>query len=129
LLEDIAYDPRFIVAFRGTHSAGPFDQAASAKMPTKRQIDLAIITALPKEREAVEAVFGEGRALTLEGDPHVYHFLELDVAGRIRTVVIGTPSDMGNARAAVIATDMLRTFSPRFTALVGIAGGCPTPEN
>jgi hypothetical protein len=39
-------------------------------------VDLAIVVALPKEREAVEAVFGKGRPYKAPGDPMLYQSLE-----------------------------------------------------
>jgi nucleoside phosphorylase len=127
-LDELARDGRFVTAFRATHTAGPFERPTGS-VSSRKKVDLAIITALPKEREAVEAVFGKGKPLQVEGDPHVYKMIDLDIDGRDYSVVVVTSSEMGNARAAVAATNLLRSFDPDLFALVGIAGGCPDPAH
>jgi nucleoside phosphorylase len=127
-LDELASDPRFQNAFRGTHTAGPFERLGGT-MSSKKKVDLAIVAALPKEREAIEAIFGVGKPYSVEHDPHVYKLINLEIAGREYSVAVATQSDMGNARAAVTAANMLRTFEPGLFALVGIAGGCPDPTD
>ncbi|MGJ5208123.1 hypothetical protein [Bradyrhizobium sp. HKCCYLR20261] len=123
-LDALSRDPRFIDAFEMTQTQG----YATLPVVTKTRVDLAIVTALPIEREAVQHVFGEGRLLMVNGDANMYRLVQFDIASRKVTVVYGT-SDQGNTRAAVLAANMLRSFDVRWCAFVGIAGGCPNPSD
>lgn len=126
-LDELANRESFIAAFRGTHTAGPFERPIANNKDDRIPVDLAIISALGEERQALEAVFGKGRrGGDHPNDPFVYTRLDLTIKGTKHSVVIGTPSGMTTAPAAVLATHMLRTFSPGLIVLVGIAGGCPS---
>jgi nucleoside phosphorylase len=92
-------------------------------------VDLAIVVALPKEREAVEAVFGRGRPYKAPDDPYLYSQIMADVGGRTRRIMLVTLSEMGNANAAAAASNMFRSFKPKRTVMIGIAGGCPDPSS
>lgn len=128
-LDGLAASADFCTAYAASHSEGSYSMPQNERRDGRRVVDLAIITALPKERDAVRAVFGAGRPLMVDQDPHVYRLVELNIEGKTVEVVYATPSAMGIARAAVVGSSMLRSFAPRLTAMVGIAGGCPTPKN
>lgn len=128
-LDEIAAQPEFVSAYAASHSEGTYPLPKNDNQDGRRSVDLAIITALPKELEAVRAVFGDGSLKMMPNDPHLYRIVEMEIAGKIFEVVYATPSAMGNARAAVVGSNLLRSFAPRMTALVGIAGGCPSPSN
>jgi hypothetical protein len=121
-LDALSVDPRFTTAFENTQTEG----YATLTPPTKLSVDLAIVTALPIEREAVEQVFGAGVAVKVRDDNHIYRV----VTHKIRDepfMIVYASSDQGNVRAAVLAANMLRSFDARYAAFVGIAGGCPNP--
>lgn len=88
-------------------------------------VDLAIVVALPKEREAVEAVFGKGSPYMAPNDPMIYQNLELNIQGRTSRIIVATLANMGNANAAVAASNIARSFRVKRLAMIGIAGGCP----
>jgi nucleoside phosphorylase len=121
-LDALSVDPRFTNAFENTQTEG----YATLAPPTKASVDLAIVTALPIEREAVEQVFGAGVPMRIRGDNHMYRLVTLKIREETFKVVYAS-SDQGNVRAAVLATNMLRSFDVRYAAFVGIAGGCPNP--
>jgi nucleoside phosphorylase len=119
-LDALSVDPRFTGAFESTQTEG----YATLAPPTKISVDLAIVTALPIEREAVELVFGPGVPVKVRGDSHMYRLVTLKIRDEPFKVVYAS-SDQGNVRAAVLAANMFRSFDVRYAAFVGIAGGCP----
>jgi nucleoside phosphorylase len=119
-LDALSVDPRFTTAFENTQTEG----YATLAPPTKMSVDLAIVTALPIEREAVEQVFGAGVPIRVRDDNHMYRIVTLRIRDRTLNVAYAS-SDQGNVRAAVLAANMLRSFDVRYAAFVGIAGGCP----
>jgi nucleoside phosphorylase len=108
--------------------AGPAElKGPDADNNVRKKVDLAVLTALSKEMQAVEAVFGNGRTISRPNDPHLYKWIELKIGTEVKTIVVAAPSAIGNVRAAVIALDLMRSFEPRYVVMVGIAGGCPNP--
>ncbi|KAI1180214.1 nucleoside phosphorylase domain-containing protein [Nemania sp. FL0916] len=84
------------------------------------------VCALPKERAAAMAMLDESHdgLPSKQGDNNVY---SLGSIGGHNVVIAGLPKGMiGTTSAAVVATDMVRTFpSVRFGLMVGIGGGIP----
>jgi nucleoside phosphorylase len=126
-LDTLCFDPKFQEAFSMSQIDGTVQSASPAHHLI--EVDLAILTALPKEREAVEEVFGKGELKTIDGDPNIYRVIRIDVDGSTKTVVLGVLSGMGNTRSGSSSADFLRSFNARHTLLLGIAGGCPNPSN
>jgi nucleoside phosphorylase len=127
-LERLAFDSRFLEAFSMSQTAGSAESTGlDAGNSVRKKVDLAVLTALSKEMEAVEAVFGNGRTIGRRNDPHLYKWIELKVGTELKTIVVAAPSAIGNVRAAVTAMDLMRSFKPRYVVMVGIAGGCPNP--
>lgn len=125
-LETLAFGRDFVEAFTYSQTNG-FAQMTNPA-PERYPVDLAILTALPKEREAVEAVFGKGRDKQFKNDPHIYKIIDFKVGDATKTIAVGVLSAMGNTRSGVTSTDFLRSFDAKHTVMVGIAGGCPLPE-
>ncbi len=125
-LEQLPFDPSYEEAIVMSQTEG-FAEKLETVAPEIIPVDLAIVTALPKEREAVEAVFGPSTNLRVPNDPHIYKQINLQVEGQPKRIVVATLSEMGNARAGITSTDMLRSFSPAFIIMIGIAGGMPKP--
>ncbi|KAL4881847.1 hypothetical protein BJY04DRAFT_217916 [Aspergillus karnatakaensis] len=97
--------------------------------PPGKMIDVAIICALPREFDAVEAVldetYSDATTVLHHGDANFY------TTGRIqdRQVVIVCLPDMGKARAASAAASLCSSFPDIvLTFLVGICGGVPFPS-
>jgi nucleoside phosphorylase len=127
-LERLAFDSRFLEAFSMSQTAGSAELIGrEAGGNVRKRVDLAILTALSKEMEAVEAVFGKGRTISRPTDPHLYKWIDLKIGTEVKTIVVAAPSAIGNVRAAVTALDLMRSFEPRYVVMVGIAGGCPNP--
>ncbi|MCE2578370.1 hypothetical protein LDL36_07595 [Komagataeibacter sp. FNDCR1] len=128
-LDTFCYDTDFIEAFNMSQTSGyaplPVPEMATARF----QADLAILTALPKEREAVEAVFGKGEIKRFKDDPNVYKLINFEVRGKQKKIVVGVLSEMGNTRAGSASTDFLRSCAPERLWMIGIAGGCPRPND
>ena len=125
-LEQLPFEPMYAEAITMSQTEG-FAEKAGPVVPESLTVDLAIVVALPKEREAVEEVFGVGKNLKVSNDPHVYKLIEIQFEGRPKRIVVATLSEMGNARASITSTEVLRSFSPRFILMIGIAGGMPKP--
>ncbi|WP_167391976.1 5'-methylthioadenosine/S-adenosylhomocysteine nucleosidase [Mesorhizobium sophorae] len=126
-LESLCFEPAFQEAFAMSQTGG-YAHSSGGRSPDPMRVDLAILTALPKEREAVEAVFGTGRPFRVSGDPHMYKMIDIEIQGTAKKVVVAVLSEMGNVRAGVTGTDLLRSLSPAIVLMVGIAGGCPNPS-
>lgn len=90
---------------------------------------IGIITALPHETAAVQAVLGEPARLDVsgEGAGRVYWTAEVpSPRGGVHRVVIAQ-ADMGNNLAAVRASLLLSHFPKVDVIMCGIAGGIPHP--
>jgi nucleoside phosphorylase len=125
LLDTFCFDNDFVEAFTMSQTDGFAAVPAQAEFQT----DLAILTAIPKEREAVEAVFGPSRIKRFPDDPNVYRLIEFEVDGSKKNIVVAVLSDMGNTLSASTATDFLRSCKPKHIWMIGIAGGCPKPSD
>lgn len=92
---------------------------------------IGIITALPKEYAAVQAVFDQGQEEKKPGKGAGRRYWLTDVADSNGTpqIVAVTLADMGNNAAAVRATTMLSHY-PTVQSIImcGIAGGVPHPN-
>jgi hypothetical protein len=90
------------------------------------QYRLAIITALPKEFAAVEAMLDQYEDIIIPADPGRY---TVGVIGSHPVVVTLLPK-MGTNLATAISSHLLRSF-PKINdiLMVGIAGGVPDPKN
>ncbi len=107
--------------------AGQNDEAKSKQ----HSIDFAIITALPKEAQAVVTRLENYEIKRFEDkDIRTYHCGTVPIKGGdgfYRVAVVVLPS-MGNVSAANTATDTIAHWNPRFVLMVGIAAGIPENE-
>jgi nucleoside phosphorylase len=90
-----------------------------------RQIEIGVVTALPKEFAAFEAMLDDVSDVRMARDPMRY------TAGRIGSnqLVLTLLPKMGLEPAATIATHLVRSFpNIRDVMMVGIAGGVPHPH-
>jgi nucleoside phosphorylase len=129
-LPGLANDPDFIQAFEFSQvdtTAAKSDLFGGTMI--ERRTDLAIITALPKEREAVEAVFGKGTLVAFDDGIHIFSVVDAKTPRkRPYRIVTLNLTEMGNTRAAVGAVEALRRYHPTYMAMLGIAAGCPNPK-
>lgn len=127
-LETLAFHPSFQEAFQFSQTDG-YALMTGPQKPQRYKVDLAILTALPKEREAVEMVFGVGRDKHFDNDPHIYKLIDFHVDGMVKQIAVAVLAGMGNTLSGVTSTDFMRSFDAAHTIMVGIAGGCPLPAN
>lgn len=103
-------------------SAGPADDAR-----------VLVVVALPKELAAVSAIFDEQPvSFGHNGDPNIYLLGSFSGSadGSGKRAVLVTSSGMGNQNSSAVATNALRTFPKvEHVLMVGIAGGCPSPDD
>ncbi|MEH7538296.1 hypothetical protein V7167_29805, partial [Bacillus toyonensis] len=86
------------------------------------EVDIAIITAVPVEYQALKKQLQHCEEHKVKGDNTFY------IKGKIndscdKSIVIATQHQMGMVAAAVLATKIIRNFKPRYLAMVGIAAG------
>jgi hypothetical protein len=90
---------------------------------------VAIVCALTIEMIAVRSMFDQEhpRLPRKEGDPNIYY------VGRLcghNVVLAGLPGTQGKGAAAIVATNLNRTFpSIQWRLLVGIGGGVPSVKH
>lgn len=94
-----------------------------------QQTDFVILTALEEERDSLLSKLPESQKLKpSNNDVHVYYTTRLPVvfpdgsAGAYH-IVITTLLGMGRVQAATAAGEAIRSWSPSYVILVGIAGG------
>lgn len=91
--------------------------------------DLAIITALGSELEAVLALDFEWKSFRLNGDPTLYHRGQIDTYDGKKSVVAASALRKGMAASAVIATKLILKFQPKILAMTGICAGVKGKTN
>ena len=89
------------------------------------QIDIAIITALPVEREAVVCRLENVEKLQYDDEILTFYSGKLTIPGesQLYSVVVTQLVEMGISDAAIATTRALNRWNPRNVLMVGIAGG------
>jgi nucleoside phosphorylase len=100
--------------------------------PLPAQVDIAIVTILPEEYEAVRCRLKNVRQDPGTSDqPNQYAWVvgEIDAAhtGSYQ-VVLAMTANAGNTAASLGTSKTIARWSPRYVLLVGIAGGLPRDE-
>jgi nucleoside phosphorylase len=94
--------------------------------PQRSFIDIAILTALPTELEAVRRALGVDTSSRVKAeDGTVYYLADIESSLRQRpySVVLGCIGQAGNSSAAAAAQAILDRFHPSVLLLMGIAAG------
>lgn len=95
------------------------------RMPTR--VDFALLTALPEEFEALRSYFSDLRQLEKDGSTSFTFYTGSIVTkrteGDVYSVVLGMAQHQGPEEAGILASALLRQWSPKYVILVGIAGG------
>ncbi|WP_441292042.1 5'-methylthioadenosine/S-adenosylhomocysteine nucleosidase family protein [Sorangium sp. KYC3313] len=103
---------------RGTPAHGTQDLRAAGEP----DIDFAILTAIEVERRAVCAAFGLTEKDRVKKGGRWYWRGKLPLrGGDSYEIVVAQPVDMGQVEAAILASDVIRHWSPNAALLVGIA--------
>lgn len=85
--------------------------------------DVAIITAVPVEREAVMRLSDTWEKEEVQGDSTIYYKTEWEKNGEKVKVVMTSLTQMGMVAAATITSKIIYNFVPRYIIMPGIAGG------
>lgn len=96
-----------------------------------RDATIGIIAALPVEGAAMGALIKGLRRFQSDDDPNDYRvgYLDSTDAGRPHRVVLAALPQDNTRNAAVVCTDLIRTFPDvRCIVMTGIAGGIPAPD-
>lgn len=88
--------------------------------------DVALITAVKTESEAVRKIFNNLEKVRIKNDPTIYYRTELK---KNITIVTAQQSEMGMAAAATLSTKMIEHFKPKYIIMVGIAAGIGNDKN
>jgi nucleoside phosphorylase len=96
--------------------------SSSPEEQRKYQYDIAILTAIPNEKEAIEEL-NPWQRLQIIGDSTVYNECIWDCNGRNLKVVTTSLMQMGMVSAAVASTKLIYNFTPHFLLMPGISGG------
>ena len=114
--------------------AGPaaIDRSQLVERSIRDRVEIGIITALPKEFAAMEALLDHAQPVALDvgrGSGRRYVVGEIPGERRKHFVVLALLTEMGNNSAAARATLLFQHF-PRVRHLImcGIAGGVPRPN-
>lgn len=96
----------------------------------QERIDIAIITALKVEREAVVARLDDVEKLQFPDEPLTFYSGSLALLGaEMYRIVVVQSHDMGNNDAGIATTRTIQRFQPHSVLMVGIAGGVAGKAN
>lgn len=95
----------------------------SPKLKREYIYDVAIITAVPVEKESVKNLSENWEKIEVEGDSTVYYRTEWEKAGKKVNVITTSLTQMGMVSAATITSKIIYNFTPRYIVMTGIAGG------
>lgn len=102
------------------------DRRVSRKIATA---DIAIITALGSELEAIIDLNLEWKSFRLEGDPTLYYRGELETQQGKKIIIAASALRKGMAASAVVATKLVLKFKPKMLAMTGICAGVKGKTN
>src|SRR5882762_7937046 len=89
-----------------------------------REVDFAIVTALPIEREAIVARLDGVTRISDPDDAYTFHLGTIPLGEKASyTAVVMQLLEMGNIEAAASATALLKRWKPKHVLMVGIAAG------
>ena len=88
----------------------------------KYMYDIAILTAVPREQQAVQKL-GEWRRVSIEGDSTIYYETEWKNEKGTLSIVTTKLPQMGMVAAATVSMKLITNFVPRYIIMPGIAAG------
>ena len=94
-----------------------------AKMTIESPVDVVIITALAKERDAVLRHLNSAEETTVKNRTYYKSVIQHENGRDSYTVVLLNLSSMGNTESAVATTQAITIWNPSQIILAGIAGG------
>ncbi|WP_333907630.1 response regulator [Delftia acidovorans] len=91
--------------------------------------DVAVITALGSELDAVLALDFGWKSFRLDADPTLYHRGEINTEHGKKSIVAASALRKGMAASAVVATKLVLKFKPKILAMTGICAGVKEKTN
>ncbi|WP_416829287.1 hypothetical protein [Ectobacillus polymachus] len=91
--------------------------------------DVAIITAVKTETDAVKNLEDNWKLERINGDPTYYYTNEFRLKQKTLKVVTAQQSEMGMSAAASLTVKLIYNFKPKYIIMVGIAAGINTENN
>ena len=88
----------------------------------KYKYDVAILTAVPREQQAVQKL-GEWKRVSIEGDSTIYYETEWKNEKGTLSIVTTKLPQMGMVAASTISMKLITNFIPRYIIMPGIAAG------
>lgn len=85
--------------------------------------DIAFITAVQIEKEAVMKLSENWHIKSVEGDSAIYYETEWEYNGEIKKIITTSLTQMGMVAAATLTTKIIYNFCPKYIIMPGIAGG------
>lgn len=98
----------------------------STKYQNKKdiQVDVAVITAVQDEFDAVWGCYENWESIDIQNDPSTYYFTHAkNKDGQAYVILLTILSEMGLTAASNSTTKIINTFSPKKIFMVGICGG------
>lgn len=84
--------------------------------------DVAILTAVPREYQAVQKL-GEWKKVSIEGDSTIYYETKWKKGSDTISIVTTKLPQMGMVAAATVSMKLIANFAPRYIIMPGIAAG------
>lgn len=85
--------------------------------------DIALITAVQVETNAVKKAFGRWEKIKMPNDPTLYYKTSIDNGKCKISIVLAEQPSMGMIAASALSTKMLLHFNPKYIIMPGIAAG------
>jgi nucleoside phosphorylase/CheY-like chemotaxis protein len=85
--------------------------------------DVAIITAVKTETEAVKKLSTNWEKEEFEGDPTLYYTTQFNTKSRTLKVVSAQQSEMGMSASSALTMKLIYNYKPKYIIMVGIAAG------
>ena len=91
--------------------------------PTEIKADIAIITAVEVEYNAVKMLFGNWKSIEYPNDPTIYQITTTTINDSDKTIVLTMLPEMGMTAASCFTTKTIQLFNPKQVYMIGICGG------
>ena len=101
----------------------------SPKEDRTYEYDVALLTAIPVEKNAVKELAKEWNKVKIPGDSTVYYETKWNNGERVIRVVSTSLTQMGMVAAATITSKIIYNFAPRYIIMCGIAAGVKEEYN
>lgn len=95
----------------------------SEKRCSQNNFDVAVITAVAIETQAVKREFGTWTPFNIPNDPTIYYKTILRHNEKEISIVSAEQSNMGMVEASILSTKIIMNFHPQYLIMPGIAAG------